>query len=211
MTKKALDRQNPRSEAMKDPSMVDVDRRQLLTRAIFGSVGAAAGLAALPSEAEASDTHTLTFDVACDCRTGSPAFFGGNRGDAFIVNGKIFPAGTLPSGTASNDPTQPVNGVSSIGDWICRGQLAGVFPPAIAAAYSSTPFVWNTQYFLLNGGAFTAEGYAMSTGELLSVTGGIRGFSGASGFIVEAPFGTNATGCPNFRATFRLRPGRGRD
>jgi hypothetical protein len=181
MTKKVLDRQNPRNEAMKDPSMADLDRRQLLTRAIFGSVAAAAGLAALPSEAEASDTHTLTFDVACDCRTGSPAFFGGNRGDAFIINGKIFPAGTLPSGTASNDPTEPVGGVSPIGDWSCRGQKAGAFPPAIAPAYSSTPFAWNTQYFILEGGALTAEGYATPTGELMSVTGGIRVFSGASG------------------------------
>jgi hypothetical protein len=133
-------------------------------------------------------------------------------GDAFIVNGKIFPAGTLPSGTASNDPTQPVNGVSSIGDWCCRGQVAGAFPPDIAPAYSSTPFALNTQYFILkDGGALTAEGYTTPTGELLSVTGGIRGFSGASGFIVEAPFGTNATGCPNFSAKFHLRSGRGRD
>jgi hypothetical protein len=194
-----------------DPLVANLDRRQLLTRALFGSVGAAASLAALPSEAEASDPHTLTFDVACDCRTGSPGFFGGKRGDVFIINGKIFPAGTLPSGAASNDPTQPVNGVSSIGDWSCRGQLAGEFPPDIAPAYSSTPFAWNTQYFLLKGGALTAEGYATPTGELLSVTGGIRSFSGASGFIVEAPFGTNATGCPNFRATFRLQSGRGRD
>jgi hypothetical protein len=51
----------------------------------------------------------------------------------------------------------------------------------------------------------------MSTGELLSVTGGIRGFSGAVGFIEETPFGTNATGCPNFRAKFRLRSGVRRD
>ena len=194
-----------------DPLVANLDRRQLLTRALFGSVGVAATLAALPSEAEASDTHTLTFDVACDCRTGSPGFFAGNRGDVFIINGKIFPAGTLPSGDASNDPTPPVNGVSSIGDWSCRGQQAGEFPPDIAPAYSSTPFAWNTQYFLLKGGALTAEGYATPTGELLSVTGGIRRFSGASGYIVEAPFGTNATGCPNFRATFRLRAGRGRD
>jgi len=50
-----------------------------------------------------------------------------------------------------------------------------------------------------------------SSGELLSVTGGIRGFSGASGFIAETPFGTNATGCPNFRAKFRLRSGARRD
>ena len=194
-----------------DQLAANLDRRQLLARALFGSVGAAAALAALPSDAEARDTQTLVFDIACDCRTGSPGFFGGSRGDVFIINGKIFPARTLPSGQASNDPTQPVNGVSPIGDWSCRGQLAGEFPADIAAAYSSTPFAWNTQYFLLKGGAFTAEGYPTPTGELLSVTGGIRSFSGASGFIVEAPFGTNITGCPNFRATFRLRPGRERD
>jgi hypothetical protein len=178
------------------------------------ALAALAGLAVIgvPAVVKADeDANTLTFDVACDCRTGSPAFFAGSRGDAFLVNGKIFPAGTLPSGTATNDPTEPVNGVSSIGDWSCRGQVAGAFPPAIAAAYSSTPFVWNTQYFILKSGALTAEGYAMPTGELLSVTGGVRGFSGASGFIAEAPFGTNATGCPNFRAKFRLRSGARRD
>jgi hypothetical protein len=134
-------------------------------------------------------------------------------GDVFIINGKIVPVGTLPSGDASNDPTQPVDGVTSIGDWSCRGQQAGLSEilPEIAPAYNSTPFAWNTQYFILRGGALTTEGYAMPTGELMSVTGGIRRFSGASGYIVEAPFGTNVTGCPNFRATFRLQSGRGRD
>src|SRR5205814_1079084 len=106
----------------------------------------AATLAALPSEAEASDSHTLAFDVACDCRT----FAGGpNRGDVFIIQGKLFPARTLPSGTATNDPTQPVNGVAPIGDWICRGQNSFPFPLAIAPAYSSTPPFFNTQYFIL--------------------------------------------------------------
>jgi hypothetical protein len=179
------------------------------------ALAALAGLAVIgvPAVVKADeDANTLTFDVACDCRTGSPSFFAGARGDAFIVSGKIFPAGTLPTGTATNDPTQPVSGVSPIGDWTCRGQVGSPFPPDIAAAYSSSPFAWNTQYFLLKeGGALTAEGYAMPTGELLSVTGGIRGFSGASGFIAEAPFGTNATGCPNFRAKFRLRSGARRD
>src|SRR2546425_2845491 len=166
----------------------------------------------LEALAEAASDDILTFDVACDCRTGSPGFFAGTRGAPFIINGKIFPAGTLPAGTATNDPTQPVNGVASIGNWICRGQVAGIFPPAIASAYGSTPPVFNTQYFILNDGrALTAEGYVVSfqTGERLSVTGGIGGFSGASGFIEEAPFGTNATGCPNFRAKIRPRSGRG--
>src|ERR1700680_4556127 len=82
---------------------------------------------------------TFVVDVAVDMRTfaaipstgnppGEPV--GPNRGTTFIVNGKIFPAGDLPSGTASNDPSQ----AGSIGDWVCRGiltsdlarQLAGI-------------------------------------------------------------------------------------
>ena len=167
----------------------------------------------------AASPNTLTVDVACDCRTGSPAFFNGNRGDAWIVTGKIFPAGTLPSGTASNDPTQAVNGILPIGTWTCRGQsafpLPSDLPPAVAEAYASTPFVYNTQYYLLNDGrALTLEGFEFDTGGVLSaalsVTGGVHGFSGASGdteFLPGVLLGTNATECPNFRTTFRFQPG----
>jgi hypothetical protein len=126
-----------------------------------------------------------------------------------MIQGKIFPPGTLPSGpTASNDPTKPWRGIALIGEWICRGQVQGDYPAAIAPFYSSTPFALNTQYFLLNDGrALTAEGYDIPTGGFLTVTGGIGGFRGAAGDIQGTIFGTNATGCPNFRATFRLRPG----
>jgi hypothetical protein len=159
---------------------------------------------------QAAGEHVLTFDVACDCRMGSPAFFGGNRGDAWIVSGKIFPAGTLPTGPADNDPTQPVRGIAPIGEWTCRGQNVLPFPLAVGTAYNNSPPGFNTQYFVLNDGrALTVEGYPLPgfTGERLSVTGGIGGFSGASGDIEEGPFGTNATGCPNFRATFTFQPG----
>lgn len=159
---------------------------------------------------QAANENILTFDVACDCRMGSPAFFSGNRGDAWIVSGKIFPAGTLQAGTATNDPTLPVRGVAPIGEWTCRGQSVLPFPPAVATAYSASPFAFNTQYFILNDGrTLTVEGYALPnfTGERLSVTGGIGGFSGAAGYVEEAPFATNATGCPNFRARFTIRPG----
>ena len=156
----------------------------------------------------ATDDDVPTFDVACDCRTGA-TLDGGVRGAPFIIQGKMFPAGTLPSGTASNDPTQPVNGVGSIGNWICRGQVAGTLPPAISSAYASTPFAYNTQYYILNDGrALTAEGYDLPTGGVgLSVTGGIGGFSGAAGHIQVNGLGTNATGCPNFRANVHFRPG----
>ena len=151
----------------------------------------------------------LTFDVAADCRT----FVGGpNRGDVVIVNGKIFPAETLPSGSGTNDPTQPVNGVAPIGEWANRGQNSFPLPPAVASAYSSTPAAFGTQYFILNDGrALTVEGYdVLPSGERLSVTGGIGGFRGAAGDVEEGPFGTNATGCPNFRAKFTFQPGSGR-
>lgn len=159
-------------------------------------------------------TVTVTLDVACDCRMGSPAFFSGNRGDAWIISGKIFPAGTLPTGTATNDPTQPVNGVAPIGDWTCRGQNALPFPPEVGTAYDASPGGFNTQYFILKDGrALTVEGYALPdfTGERLSVTGGTGRFRGATGDVEQAPFGTNATGCPNFRATFKILPRSVRD
>lgn len=171
-------------------------------------LAALAGLAVfgLPGVVKAANENILSFDVACDCRTGA-TLDGGVRGSPFIIQGKIFPAGTLPSGTATNDPTQPVHGVASIGNWVCRGQNSFPFPPAIAPAYSSTPFAFNTQYFILNDGrALTAEGYdVLPSGERLSVTGGIASFRGASGDIEEGPIGTNATGCPNFRATIHLK------
>ena len=154
----------------------------------------------------AEDFNTISFDVACDCRTGA-TLDGGVRAAPFMIQGKIFPAGTLPSGTASNDPTQPVHGVASVGDWICRGQVQGTYPPAIAPFYNSTPFALNTQYYILKTGALTLEGYDLPDGGFLSVTGGIGVFSGAAGDIQGTILGTNATGCPNFRTKFNHRPG----
>jgi hypothetical protein len=164
-------------------------------------------LAQFEPTVRAAGEHVITFDVACDCRTGVA---GTKRGDPFIISGKIFPAGTLPAGTATNDPTQPVRGIAPIGDWTCRGQNALPFPSAVAAAYSASPPGFNTQYFSFNDGrALTVEGYDLPgfTGERLSVTGGIGGLAGAAGDVEEGPFGTNVTGCPNFRAKFSIQPG----
>src|SRR5712675_2286545 len=126
---------------------------------IVTALAVLAGLGFRPlAELKATNDNVLTFDVACDCRTGA-TLDGGVRGSPFIIQGKIFPAGTLPSGTATNDPTQSVHGVAPIGDWICRGQNSFPLPPAVASAYSLTPFAFNAQYFILNDGrALTAEG-----------------------------------------------------
>jgi hypothetical protein len=160
--------------------------------------------------APAAKHHVLTLEVAADCRT---FVNGANRADASYGSGKIFPAGTLPSGAAANDPTQPVNGIAPIGDWTTRGQIAFPFPPEVDTSYSSTPTFFANQYYLLGDGrtALTVDGYAYFEGETpvrsgFSVTGGIGGFRGAAGDVQGTTLGTNVTGCPNFRATFNLVP-----
>jgi hypothetical protein len=170
-------------------------------------VGLAAVLGFQDVERDGGPRNTFTVDVAADCRT---FVSGPNRADVSYVSGKIFPAGTLPSGTASNDPTQPVHGVAPIGEWTTRGQNNFPFPPDIAASYSAAPAFFATQYYILNDGrALVAEGYAYPSLEgHLAVIGGIGHFRGAAGDVESgAILGTNATGCPNFHARFHLVPG----
>ena len=164
-----------------------------------------------PASVQAADGHVFTVDVAVDCRT----FVGGpNRGDLFMLNGKIFPAGTLPSGPASNDPARPFNRVAPIGDFLVRGQHAFPFPPEVASSYSSLPVDFATQYYVFEGGrsALTMEGYAFVAGQtptvaLLALTGGIGAYSGAAGDVRGTLLGANASQCPNFRVNINLQPG----
>src|SRR6266849_2076367 len=150
--------------------MIRITKVSLFVFALAGLAGLA--VLGLPGLMKANEEpNSISFDVACDCRTGA-TLDGGVRASPFMIQGKIFPPGTLPSGTATNDPTLPVHGIASIGDWICRGQVQGTYPPAIAPAYNSTPFALNTQYFILKDGrALTAEGYDLPAGGVLSVTG----------------------------------------
>jgi hypothetical protein len=154
-------------------------------------------------ERAVGNRDTFTVDVAADCRT----FVNGpGRADVSFGSGKLFRAGTLLSGPATNDPIESVNGSAPIGDWTTRGQNAFPFPPEIAASYSSTPTFYATQYYMLNGGrtALIAEAYAFFQGQtalggLAAVTGGIGRFRGATGDTAVTILGTNVTGCPNFR------------
>jgi hypothetical protein len=163
------------------------------------------------NESEGNRRHVFTIDLAVDCRTAAGGF---NRGDIFRLNGKLFPAGTLPSGMASNDPTQPVNGVAPIGDWLVRGHHALPLPPALAPFYSSAPGDFGTGYVILENGrtGLIIETYAFLEGQAPSlaftaVTGGIGRFRGATGDSQGGPIGFNVTGCPNFRTTFNIVPG----
>lgn len=157
----------------------------------------------------ADDPNTLTLDFALDFRTFKPST---GRGTVALGYGKVFPGGTL-SGISGNDPTQPVNGVAPIGDWVLRTVDGIPYPTGFPTGYSSTPVSWGTMYFVLNGNkdAITGEGYLTSpaTGVVLeSITGGIGRFSGAAGSFEAGPVsGPNVTGAPNGRVVFHFQPG----
>jgi hypothetical protein len=159
---------------------------------------------------EAASARVLRLDVAADCRT---LVAGVGRGGTNMVTGKIFPGGTLPVGTADNDPALPVNGVAPIGDWHHRSQSALPLPPDIAPAYPSTPPVLATFYFFFDDGrALVTENWGIMEIEGIPsvpsvITGGFGRFSGAAGDGRNTIIGTNATGCPNSTGRFNIRPG----
>lgn len=160
---------------------------------------------------ESNGSRVIAFDVAVDCRT---AVGGANRGDVIILSGKMFPFGTLPSGTALFDPAQPVNGVAPIGDWHLRGQHASPMPAALAPLYPLTPIDFVTVYNIFDEGrsALISEAYNFlpTARYYSSIIGGIGRFRAAAGDDTGVPIGTNATGCPNFHTTMNLLPRSGR-
>src|ERR1700756_1076006 len=87
-------------------------------------VAALAAINFASPRAGASSDNTFTVDVALDANTYMQNNIDPNepstsftRGDTFILGGTIYPAGTLPSGTANNDPNAP----GGIGKILCRG------------------------------------------------------------------------------------------
>jgi hypothetical protein len=167
------------------------------------------------SEDDRHGSTTFVVDVAVDMRTfaaipstgnppGEPV--GPNRGTTFIVNGKIFPAGALPSGAASNDPSE----AGSIGDWVCRGILTSDLASQLAGVEK---IGFDTTQMLIFGSdrrAIWSEGLEGGLSEAGVTThrivlGGTGVFLAASGDVVQESLGTNVTGAPNLRLTFRLR------
>ena len=153
---------------------------------------------------QADTATTLKLDVAIDCRTWRNnlgiSFEELARGDSFIANGKIFPAGSLPSGDAAgNDP----NASGSIGTWIERGTMAAT----VAEVDSGVrPAFFATWYHLLDDGrGLVADGPHPDSGPM-AIIGGTGDFSGASGEISEVTIiGWNSTGCPNMRLAIDLK------
>ena len=143
----------------------------------------------------------ITMDLAIDCRTwrfnGGIPFDAFGRGDHFLADGRLFPAGTLGSGAQSNDP----NDSGSIGKWTQRGTMNAT-PVEIMGG--TRPAFYATWFFFLDGGSgLVVEGPHPESGPM-AVVGGMGRFSGAGGLLVDEIIGSNISGCPNLRVTIKL-------
>lgn len=184
----------------------------------------------------ASNEKRFTVDVAMDGRTvrfnRGITYQEAGRGDTFVIFGPIYPAGTLPTGAAFNSPDAP----GSIGAWTFRATLTydgGVSRGSGLAACCGlpavdTPPLWiqarrgrpgvvdlfnqlgmGTAYYQFDdGGTLVVEGPVSRPTGTVAVVGGIGGFSGATGELTGVAIGTNSTGYPNLRISFRLLPPR---
>jgi len=173
--------------------------------AIAAATFGAAGVAADPK-----DHVTFVVDVAVDHPTFAivpsaglvlqPEPPGPNRGTPFIVDGTIFPGGTLEVGNNMGDPHQ----AGSIGNWICKG--------IFTSDLGTDDIGFNTtQMYRFDGDAdaIWTEGLEAGLGKIGVIThrtivGGTGRFRGAEGEVVQEALGTNDTGTPNIRLTFKI-------
>lgn len=150
----------------------------------------------------------FTFDVAIDSRTYvvnrvDPEAESIVRGDTFVISGKIFPGGTIPTeGTASEPSSFGPDSEGAVGDWICRGTyLVDADQLETAKMQRLT-----TQYFLLpNTDRIITEGFESVSSVTRIVTGGVRVYNGAGGSSVQTNLGINETGAYNVRFEFTLQ------
>ncbi len=152
-----------------------------------------------------ADEEMFSIDVACDGRTyrqsdGATSVAASQRGDTFVVEGTIYPGGTIPAGENVFSPDRP----GSIGRWICRGVWLISTEQLLAGA---SPAFFTTQTYLLpdENAQLLSEGLEGPPSTLRVVTGGTGSRRGMVGEVQQEVLGTNVTGLFNFRFTFRLR------
>jgi len=192
-----------------------------MAAAALALVACGAYLATAPPTVARADTHgtdeVVILDVLSDARTivinhrdpaqaTSDPFdaedFG--RGDTFILEGVIYPGGTLPPGP---DQRLPEDFSGAIGRWVCRGVLNVSATQAFAEGLS--PHTYSTEFFFLNDGrTYITEGPEGGGTYLRAVVGGTGPAAGVSGQQMSAEIGANGSGLQNFRMELVLeQPG----
>ncbi|MCI0541560.1 MAG: hypothetical protein L0Z50_40700 [Verrucomicrobiales bacterium] len=175
---------NKGGQIVKHPDEGDLISRKTLLKRGGALLGGAVllGIAA-KRPVEAAQGRTLTFDIACDGRTLRviPTLRpeGPQRGDAFIINGKVFPGGTNPP-----SPDQ----AGSIADWICYGTIYG----DIFSCETPHAYVTETLEFY-DGDVINDTGPTGGEGIVRIVLGGQGRFVGIEGTVAETVLGTNDT------------------
>jgi hypothetical protein len=186
--------------------------RLIVAGVVFGVVAVAGSPSGLQADERHPDVRTFVLDVAIDAHTLSlsnndPADPGNpRRGSTFIVYGKVFPGGTIPSGVTPFDPDGP----GSIGDWMCRGVFLADFADIASGSASLT--VDTTQIFLLptDTNALFTEGLEGNVGVTThrTLTGGTGRFRGVTGTLRQETIGVNrdgaADGLFDLRFTFTV-------
>lgn len=158
-------------------------------------------------EERAAGDVTVSFDVAFDGRTyrgvhGVDPFATVppdiERGDTFVLNGKIFPAGTLTNDMGPDSP-------GATGKFFCRGVFLYAFEEFSTADVG--PIVNSTQTLVLdNGNVLVTDGLEGNVPlAIRAVVGGAGEFSGANGQLKMEVLGPNPSGENNWRFTFTLK------
>lgn len=196
-------------------------RTKLGVVAIPLATGAIAVFAVLafPSQTwanNADDVSTFTVDVAestvnyrqndVEPSEGQDVF---SPGDTFILQGTIYPAGTLPRGQANNDPDAP----GGIGKYRVRGVMTATFADFEKAvegrpgAPSEVGFVTEIYSFhedetsILTDGIWPNANFSARR----VVLGGTGQFRDVVGEIKEENIGENRSGFCNLRVTFLIK------
>jgi len=190
-----------------------MSRVKIIFMSAFVLAGTLATASAQPGGTKINGNTTMSFDVAIDIKT-----FNLNnpdpadpknpvRGSTFIVYGKIFPAGTIPSGVTSFDPNQP----GSIGTWVCRGVFLADYADVVSGAakqlfHTSQLFMFPSDDIML-----VTEGLEGNVGVSTHriVIGGTGPFAGATGQLLQETIGVNQSGAGLFdlRFTFQIHVG----
>jgi hypothetical protein len=158
----------------------------------------------------AGSWKTIVIDLAEDARTEAHIKVNGadaelKRGYTFIVNGKLYPGGTIPAGDGLDIDSL----TGSIGTWLTRGTFNVDVSQIFAGAH---PALSSTEYYLFSPtGVSDGEEALFSEGPEFGATthrvvlGGTGRYRGVVGEVQEETLGNNSTGFANKRYTFTIR------
>jgi hypothetical protein len=165
-------------------------------------------------------TETFTIDVAQDIKTNAQNNVNGStgsdifaRGDTGIIDGTIYPGGTIPMGQPKNDPKAPggIGRYTWVGTYATdtAGFLKAVArilgaPPVLASATEEF-YLPDDKSAILTGGAWPNAFFTVQR----PVLGGTGRFRYMVGETRELNIGENSSGGCNLRITFLLRKAKG--